>query len=65
MGKVRAEFMWVAGSWLITALVALVVFLFAKRRDILDELLVAALILLSARQTYSYLRMRHRESASD
>ncbi len=56
MARTKADLMWVFGSWLITIVVILLVFMFNTKRDMIDYLLIAAMIFLSGRQTYKFMK---------
>ncbi|HUW42315.1 MAG TPA: hypothetical protein VMV90_15010 [Rectinemataceae bacterium] len=64
MARERADLFWVIGAWLITIAVALLAFAFNEKRDVIDYLLIAALFLLSARQSYRLLRRKSKNTSS-
>ncbi len=62
MARHKMEVTWMVVSWLITIVVAVVVFIFNNKRDVIDYLVVVALVLLSGRQSYKFLREHNQGS---
>jgi len=56
----KSSFLSVGIPWLITIAVA-VVFVFARKKDVIDVILVLALLILSGRRTFVYLKNRKGE----